>query len=91
MSVQGPSACGYIPTFTNPIPIYGKIESTALWSEVIDQRLCVLRSLKEKLSRSDVSSQAMVTVIHLDEEIFDKTTQQKRTGDLIVCNSLRTL
>ena len=23
VSVQGPSACGYIPTFTNPIPIYG--------------------------------------------------------------------
>ena len=34
MSVQGPSTCGYIPTFTNPIPIYWKIESTALWSEV---------------------------------------------------------
>ena len=26
VSVQGPSACGYVPTFTNLIPIYGKIE-----------------------------------------------------------------
>ena len=32
------------------------------------------------------SSQTMVTVIHLEEEIFDKTTQQKRTGDLTVSN-----
>ena len=39
--VQGPTAFGYIPTFTNPIHIHGKIESTALWSEVVDQRLMV--------------------------------------------------
>ena len=53
VSVQGPLACGYIPAFTNPILIYGKMESTALWSEVADQRLRVLKSLTEKLSRAD--------------------------------------
>ena len=41
VSVQRPSVCGYIPTFTNPVSIYGKIESTALWSEVVDQKLRV--------------------------------------------------
>ena len=40
--VQAPSAYEHVPTFTNIIPIYGQIESTALWSEVDDQRLRVL-------------------------------------------------
>ena len=88
MYVQGPSARGYIPTFTNPVPINGYMESTALWSEVADQRLRVLR---EKTVEGRWSSQAMVTVIHLEEEIFDKTTQQKITEVLTVCNSCRTL
>ena len=39
VSVQDPSSYGHIPAFTNPIPIYGQIESTALWSAVSDQRL----------------------------------------------------
>ena len=85
--MQGPSACGYIPTFTNPIPIYGKIESTALWSEVAEG----FEVPNRKTVEDRWSSQTMVTVIYLEEEIFDKTTQQKRTGDLTVCNALRTL
>ena len=41
MYVQGPSVYGHVPAFTNPIPIYGQIESTALGSEVDDERLRV--------------------------------------------------
>ena len=41
VSVQGPSAYGHVSAFTSQIPIYGQIESTALWSAVSDQRLRV--------------------------------------------------
>ena len=80
VSVRGLSACGYIPTFTNPIPIYGKLESTALWSEVANQRLRVLRSLTGKTVAGRWSSLTMVAVIHLEEEIFDKTTTEENWG-----------